>query len=136
LPCIVHHLEPHQRRDLAAARQPVTVVGFQRRHMVFRREEGADHAGLGLAVGLGQHRTEHLHSLDQLVDRHRRRSIDEMLKRTVVVLAHVGMREEHVDQGRRHVDMRDLVLLDCGQNAAGIGCAHEDVGAAKGQQRK
>ncbi len=32
--------------------------------------------------------------------------------------------------------MRDLVLLDCGQNPTGICRAHEDVGAAIGQQRE
>ena len=136
LALVVHHLEPHQGRGPPAARQPMALVALQRRDMVGGREEGADHAGLGLAVGLGEHRPEHFYRLDQLVDRHRRRGIDQVLQRAVVVPGDVGMGEQHVDQGRRHVDVRDLVRLDRRQDGAGIGRAHEDVGAAIRQQRE
>jgi hypothetical protein len=102
--------------------------------MVLAREDRGDHAGLGLAVGLGQDRAEHLDRLDQLVDRHRRRRIHKALQRRVVVFADVGVRQQDVDQGRRHVDVRHRA--DRRQDRAGIGRAHEDVGAAIGQQRK
>ena len=133
---IVHHLEPHQRRHLAATGEPVALVALERLDVILGRKERAEHRRLGLTVGLGQHRAEHLDRLDELVDRHRRRGIDEMLERAVVVFAHVGMGEKDVDQGRRHVDVRHAMRLDRGQDGVGIGGAHEDVGAAEGQHWK
>ena len=100
-----------QQAGLAATGETMRLICLDRLDMSGRRKISADHRRLGLAVGLGHYRTEHVHRLAQFLDRHGRGGVDEIFQRRIVVVAHLRVREHHVDRRRRQKQVGHAVFF-------------------------